>query len=99
MLDTEGVPRDPMFVGLRPVEGKPPHAVPVALAVSEPTPPPIPAAILNRPSYAKHRPITEADHVVFAAPSEPIEPAPPMQLPRPRMTPGILTNWPLPPVE
>ncbi len=95
VLDTEQVPRDPMFVGHRPTEGKAPHAAPVALAVSEPTPPPVPAAILNRPSYAKNRPITETDHVVFTAPSEPIEP----RIPQPRLTPGILTNRPLPPIE
>ena len=75
---SRGLPKDPLFVSRRPIEGKAISAAPITLAVAEPAPPPAPLDIANRPAYANRQP--------RRVPENGIQPD--------RAVPGTLTNRP-----
>lgn len=94
LFGSQGPPRDPLFLSVRPVEGKSAGAGPLAVAVAEPSLPPVPEEIYNRPSYAQRRATTSPEQVIVSSPRNPNAPD---RLPSPpRLAPGVLTNRPGP---
>ena len=92
LFGSAGLPRDPLFVSQKPIEGKIVSTAPVAVAAVEPPPPSVPDEIANRPAYAQRKPSTLPDRVILSE-------RPPQQhrnceLPPSRTVPGILTNRP-----
>ncbi len=84
------LPRDPLFVGQRPVEGRIVSPAPVVLAAVEPMPPIVPPEITNRPAYAQRPPATTPDRVILSR--RPERDRARELPPPPRTVPGILTN-------
>ena len=93
LFGSGGLPRDPLFVTQKPVEGKIISTAPIAVAAVEPTPPSAPDDIANRPAYAQRKPSTLPDRVILS--SRPARDTR-FDLPAPtRMVPGVLTNRPI----
>jgi hypothetical protein len=90
-----GLPRDPMFVSLRPIEGTTTSSTPVAVAAIEPSPPAVPEELSSRPVYAQRRQSTSPDRVILSIRSA-REVEIDFEPPAPRRTiPGVLTNRPI----
>lgn len=90
VLGRQALPKDPLFLSQRPVEGKAITAAPPALAMIEP--PSLPAELRDRPMYARQKATTEPDYVTFTIPRR--EQTDSLSAP-PRQVPGVLTNRPL----
>ena len=93
LFGATGLPRDPMFVSQKPIEGKIVSTAPVTVAGVEPTPPSVPDEIANRPAYARRKSSTLPDRVILSGrPARDVN----FDLPSPaRMVPGVLTNRPI----
>ena len=88
-----GLPRDPLFVSQKPIEGKIVSTAPIAVAAIEPTPPTAPDEIANRPAYAQRKSYTLPDRVILSSRPQPDRN---FELPPPaRTVPGVLTNRPI----
>src|SRR4029453_1451635 len=59
----QSLPKDPLFIQQRPIQGKSTGAVPMRMVAVDPAPPPLPVAMTNRRSYARNRTAALPDHV------------------------------------
>jgi len=91
-----GLPRDPMFVSVTPMEGRTTSSTPVAVAAIAPSPPAVPEELSSRPVYAQRRPFMSPDRVILSIRST-REVEVDFEPPAPRRTiPGVLTSRPIP---
>ena len=95
VLGPHGLPKDPLFLSRRPIDGKADHAAPVTLAAVEPAPPPAPLEIACRPTFAQRKEPELPDRVLLSG--HPNLEGDLDRVWRPaRSAPGILTNRPAP---
>jgi len=91
----QGLPKDPLFVNQRPIEGKAKSAAPVGIAAVDPAPPLAPLEITSRPAFAQRKAPELPDQVQLTGGRvdavNPLAPARP-----PRSAPGLLPIPPLP---
>ena len=91
----QGLPKDPLFLGRRPIEGKASQAAPVVLAAVEPSPPSAPVEIASRPTFAQRKTPELPDRVLLSGQRE-VDAGGEKTIRPPRTAPGILTNRPTP---
>jgi hypothetical protein len=87
----QSLPKDPLFIQQRPIQGKSTGAVPMRMVAVDPAPPPLPVAMTNRRSYARNRTAALPDHVQLTGR---LEIGPSQETRPPRQVPAFLMNRP-----
>jgi hypothetical protein len=85
LLARRGLPKDPLFIARTPIQAQATQTAPAALARVDPTPPPVPVEMQDRPSLAQYE---KPGPPALRAPDNPADVT---GAPR---TPGVLTNQP-----